>query len=117
MSCIAESRPSDMVVLPSFCRVAAMKTRGVSRLIGMIAWQSLAGFRKQVGVRDRLYPHNGRYAQNIVRIGATGDVSRRTVESKQNLAVGIRPRDMLDQFACDVTRIQIGENEHRRAAG
>src|SRR4051794_30959893 len=95
--CMAASRPSEVVVLPSFCRVAAIKTRGVSlfteatgsiRGISLFSRQALAGFGVKLGVGNRLDTHNCRHAQNVMCGRSSGHIGSRAIQAKQNLTIG-----------------------------
>ena len=107
------AKPSETVVLPSFWRVAAINTRGVSVFILVRAlsrsFLHVVGIEFRVG--DRLHADDGGDAENVVRVGAAGDIGGGPVQAEQDLAVGVGPGDMLDQFAGDVAGVQIGEDE------
>src|SRR5581483_11804706 len=97
-------------------------TRGLSihsreRRGYLFARQMIAGARIEQAVFDCLQPDDRRHAEDVVRGRTAGNVRGRAVEAEQNLPVGIGAGDVLDQFAGDVAGVQVGENEHRRAAG
>src|SRR5689334_11762002 len=137
MFCSAASSPSEVVVLPSFCRVAAMNTRGVvvffsgtagscgedtqgGGLTGAIAsftGQLLARARVKLPVLNRLDADDGGDAEDVVRIGTARNIRRGAVEAEEDLAVGVGPGDVLDQFAGDVAGVEVREDQHVGVTG
>src|SRR5437762_5639748 len=86
-------------------------------IVDSLTGQLLPGARIQLAVLDGLDADDGGDAENVVRIGATRNIGGRSVEAQKYLAVGIGARDVLHEFAGDVARIEVGENQHVGTTG
>src|SRR5436190_21638733 len=115
---MAASMPSEVVVLPSFWRVAAMKIRGVSQFIrgtqgaALFTGKFLKLFCVKNLIRGRLNTNDCGDPENIMGGRTARDVSRRPIQAQQDLAVSIRARNVLNQFAANVSRIKVRKNKH-----
>lgn len=74
--------------------------------------QFLAGAGIKIVIIDGLDADDGGDAENIVSARTAGNVSSGAIESKKDLAVGIRARYVPDQFAGDVAGVEVREDEN-----
>src|SRR5688500_8185507 len=82
--CRAEKRPSDVVVLPAFCSVAATKMRGVSAFIARRRGRSSSG---GVGVElaefDGLQTEDGGDTEDVVLARAAREIGAGLGETEE----------------------------------
>jgi len=64
--------------------------------------QTLAGAGIELLVVNGLYAEDGGDAENVARVGTAGNIGGGTIQTKDDLAVGGRPRELTRQFAGDV---------------
>src|SRR5580765_606632 len=79
---------------------------------GLLARQILASSRVKHVVVDSLDCHYSGNSQDVMRAGSPRYIGRWAVESQQNLAVGIGPRDVTHEPDGNVSGIQVREDSH-----
>jgi len=57
---------------------------------------------------------NRGYVNNVVPLCAAREIGARLGQAEQNLAVGFRPRQILDQLGADVAAVAVVEADARR---
>jgi hypothetical protein len=99
--------------------IAALRRAGMSsresdkRLRGgaFLSRKLLSGARVKGMVFHSLDAEDGGDAEDFMGVGAAGNIGGGAVQAKQDLAVSIGPGDVPHEFAGDVARIEIGENQ------
>src|SRR5207247_3574960 len=87
------------------------------RVDGSFTGQRLAGAGIKLAVCNGLDADDGGHAEDVVRAGAAGNVRRWAVQTEENLPVRVGTRHVLNQFAGDVSRIEVGKDHHVGVSG
>src|SRR5207249_1366084 len=87
------------------------------RVEGSFTGQLLAGAGIKLAVFNGLDADDGGHAEDVVRVGAAGNVRGGPVQAKENLSVSVGARHVLNQFAGDVARVELGKNHHVGVSG
>ena len=70
----------------------------------------MARARIEVVIIDGLDANDRSDAENVVSIGAAGNVGGGTIKAEQDLAVGIGASNVADEFAGDIAGVEIWKN-------
>jgi len=74
-----------------------------------------ASIRVELVVFNRLQSNDSGDAENVVRVRAAGDICGGPIQSQQNLSVRMSARDVLKQFAGNISRIEVRKDQNIRS--
>src|SRR5206468_3665992 len=90
---------------------ATRNTEHASRFPSFLARQAASCIGVKLLVGDGLDADDCGYAEDVVGVGAAGDIRRRSIQPEEDLTVGVGAGNVLQQFAGDIPGIEFWKNE------